>query len=72
MRTHSDCEPDVGLDIASESEHGDDDLLEHDIEHGGQKRVCTPPFVWNALKKSQTCYRCGNPGHKVKNCNAEF
>ncbi|DBA80527.1 TPA: hypothetical protein ACH3X1_007792 [Trebouxia sp. C0004] len=29
VHTDSDCEPDVGLDIASESEHDDDDLLEH-------------------------------------------
>ena len=59
VHTDSDCEPDVDLDIASESEHDDDDLLEHDNGHGGRKRVRTPPSVWDARKKSQTCYRCG-------------
>ncbi len=68
----SDVEPDVGLDIASESEHDDDELLEHDNEHGGRERVRTPPSVWDARKKSQTCCRCGEPGHKAKDCNAEF
>ncbi|DBA87815.1 TPA: hypothetical protein ACH3X1_004814 [Trebouxia sp. C0004] len=58
VRTDNNCEPDVGLDIASESERDDDDLLEHDIERG-RKRVRTPPSVWDATKKSQTCYRCG-------------
>ncbi len=56
VHTDSHCEPDVGSDIASESEHDDDDLLEHDIEHGGRKRVRTPPSVWDARKKSQTCF----------------
>ena len=23
-------------------------------------------------KKSQTCYRCGKPGHKANGCSAEF
>ncbi|DBA98099.1 TPA: hypothetical protein ACH3X1_014720 [Trebouxia sp. C0004] len=69
VHTDSDCEPDVGLDIASESEHDDDYLLEHDIEHGGRKRVRTPPSV---CKKSQKCYRCGEPGHRAKDCDAEF
>ena len=54
VHVDSDYEPDVGLDTASESEHDDDDLLEHDMEQGGRKRV---------RKKSQTCYRCGKPGH---------
>ncbi|DBB00781.1 TPA: hypothetical protein ACH3X1_000713 [Trebouxia sp. C0004] len=69
VHTDSDCEPDVGLDISSES---DVYLLEHDIEHGGRKRVRTPPSVRDARKKSQTCYRCGEPGHRAKDCYAEF
>ncbi len=43
VHTDSDCEPDVGSDVASESEHDDDALLEHDNEHGGWEHVCTPP-----------------------------
>ncbi|DBA98142.1 TPA: hypothetical protein ACH3X1_014761 [Trebouxia sp. C0004] len=45
VHTDDDCEPDVGLDIASESEHDNDYLLEHDIEHGGWKHAHTPPSV---------------------------
>ena len=41
VHTDRDCEADIDLDIASESEHGNDDLL----EHGGRKRVRTPPSV---------------------------
>ena len=47
MHTDGECEPDVGSDIASESEHDDDDLL----EHGGRKGVRTPASVWDAHKK---------------------
>jgi len=72
VHVDSGYEPDVGLDTASESEHDDDDLLEHDMEQGGRKRVRTPPSVWDARKKSQTCYRCGKPGHRAKDCSAEF
>jgi len=72
VHVDSDYEPDVGLETASESEHDDDDLLEHDTEQGGRKRVRTPPSVWDARKKSQTCYRCGKPGHRAKDCSAEF
>jgi hypothetical protein len=54
----SDGEPGVALDFASESEQNDDELLEHDNEHGGRKRVRTPPSVWDARKKSQTSYIC--------------
>ena len=72
LHTDGDCEPDLALDIASESEQDDDELLEHDNEHGGRKRVRTPPIVWDARKKCHTCYRCGEPGHKAKDCNAEF
>ncbi|DBA91493.1 TPA: hypothetical protein ACH3X1_003124 [Trebouxia sp. C0004] len=69
VHTDSDCEPDVGLDIASESEHDGDYLLEHDIEHGGS----APLHLSGTLaKKSQTCYRCGAPRHRAKDCHAEF
>ena len=71
VHTDSDCDPDAGLDTTSESEHGDDDLLQHDIEHGGWKCVRIPPSVWDARKKSQTCYRCGKPGLRAKDCSAE-
>ncbi len=68
----SDDEPDVGFDIASESEDDDDALLEHDNQHGGRKCVRTPPSVWDARKKSRLCCRCGEAGHRAKDCNAEF
>ncbi|DBA81742.1 TPA: hypothetical protein ACH3X1_007477 [Trebouxia sp. C0004] len=66
VHTDSGCEPDVRLDIASESEHDDDYLLTLSMV------VRTPPSVWDARKKSQACYRCGEPGHRAQDCDAEF
>ncbi len=66
----SDAEPDVALDIASESEQNVAELLEHANQHGGWKRARIPPCVWDVCKKSHTCYRCGGHGHRAKECNA--
>ena len=46
----SDGELDVGLDIASESEQIDDELLEHGNENDIQKHVRTPPCLWGATQ----------------------
>ena len=67
----SDCGLASDPDSNSHSEPDDDDLLEQN-QHSGQKRKRVPDADWEARRDSASCYRCGEPGHIARECQAEL